>query len=74
MNDFRMGQHEEAIRQLQRDVNAIRLDTRLILDALAQQKGEKRSVAKIAAVIGAAGGTLSTMLFKVVMTKLGVPV
>lgn len=72
MNDFRIGQHEEAIRTLQADVTEVRQDTRKILLLLAEQKGERRKTAKLSAIVGAAVGSLSTLLFRLVMAKLGI--
>lgn len=71
MNDFRIGQHDEAIRALQADMTIVKTDTRQILLLLSQQKGERKATAKVAALVGAVGGSMSTLLVKVVLAKLG---
>lgn len=74
-----MGQHEEAIRRLQGDVGVlhsevegVRGDTRKILLTLAQQKGERKTAAKIAAVVGAVGGSATALVLKALAVKLGI--
>lgn len=82
MNDFRIGQHEEAIRRLQRDVSSlagtvedVRSDTRKILMTLAEQKVERRAsnkaTAKVAAIVGAVGGSATTVVMKILATRMG---
>jgi hypothetical protein len=71
MNDFRMGRHEEAIRTLQADMNEVKRDTRAILALLDERKGERRTMVKLGAVLGAATGSLVTMLGKLVLVRLG---
>jgi hypothetical protein len=79
MNDFRMGQHEEAIRQLQQDVTSVRtevegvrMDTRAILIAMAEKRGERRTLVKFGALVGGGVGSVCTLLIRLAMVKLGV--
>lgn len=71
MNDFMLGQHAASIRALQEDMTAVKGDTRQILILMAEKKGERRTMVKLGAGVGAVAGSLVTMVGKVLMIKLG---
>lgn len=71
MNDFRMGQHEARIELLSNDMAEVKADVREIKNMLAEQRGERRSTAKFAAVVGATAGSALTLFVKGVLFKMG---
>lgn len=71
MSDFRMGQHEEAIRALQTDMTQVKADTRAILALLAEQKAERRAMVRLGAIVGATAASIIGFVFRAAMAKLG---
>lgn len=68
MSDFKLGEHEEAIRALQIDVAQIATDVREIREIVAEKRGERHAVT---IGFGAVGGTAMTLLLRLVAAKFG---
>ncbi|HEX7019006.1 MAG TPA: hypothetical protein VF159_03280 [Gemmatimonadaceae bacterium] len=64
MNDFTLGQHEQAINQLSSDVKEIKATVLRIELALAEKRGERRVALWLASAAGTAAAAAVSLLFK----------
>jgi hypothetical protein len=69
MSEFKMGQHDEAIRALQSDVAEIAVDVREIRAILDEKRGERRAASIGFGMFGGAGVTI---LFRIMAAKAGI--
>lgn len=64
-----LGRHEASIERVQIDVAEVRVDVKQVLAILAERRGERKTVAKLAAALGLAGGTLASLVFRLILHR-----